>query len=307
MSIISPSLLALFLYLAKNTKSFIPDFSYLSFLSRYIYLRNDLFFFSTITFSPWQMLPGFIFTCLFLCFFILSVYMLVKDADKGWVPVRNFKASEKVLICLSLSLILIYFITPFRFGGGDFFNQRFPWVIFIILLPLMQIEKRLLSERFVMISTVSVAILFLCLNAFIFLQQSNTVEKYLSGLNTDIPKGAYVMTYKKNDPKMGWPRIDVLMHAVSYYGIFKGCVDIGNYETGLNYFPIKFNDNIPSFPSSDQIAYSAETIHWSEYPSIQYLFGWEVDKDDKEKLSRFFHIIWQKDPLSIWQRNSITP
>ena len=111
------------------------------------------------------------------------------------------------------------------------------------------------------------------------------------------------MTYKKIDPEAGWPRVDVLMHGASYYGIFKGCVDIGNYETELDYFPIKFKDNIPSFPSSDQIAYRPETINWSEYPAIQYVLGWKVDKNDKEKLSKFFHIIYQKEPLSIWQRN----
>jgi len=307
LSIISPSLLVLFLYLANSTKSVLPDFAYLFSLSRYIYLRNDLFFFSTVTFSQWQMLPGFMFTCLFLSFFILSIYLLIKDPDKGWLKIGDVSASDKVLIYLSFLLLLIYFATPFRFGGGDFFNQRFPWVIFIILLPLLQINKRFLSERFVLVSIASVAVIFLVFNAFIFLQQSSRVEKFLSGLNAGIPKGAYVMTYKTRDPEAGWPRIDALMHGASYYGIFNECIDIGNYETGSEYFPIKFKDNIPPFPSLDQIAYRAETINWSEYPSIQYVLGWEINKSDKNKLNNFFHIIYEKDFFSLWQRNTITP
>jgi hypothetical protein len=302
-SIISPSLLVLFLYLAKGTKSFIPDFSYLSSLSRYIYLRNDLFFFSMVTFSPWQMFTGFIFTGLFLCFFILSLYILFKDPNKGWVKYRDISDSDKALICLSLFLLLIYFITPFRFGGGDFFNQRFPWVIFIILLPLLRINEKIFSERFVMVSIVSVAVLFFAFNSIILWQQSNKVEEFLSGLNVDIPKGAYVMTYKKIDPKAGMPRVDVLMHAASYYGIFNRCVDIGNYETGLDYFPVKFKNTVPRFPSLDQIAYKSETINWFDYPSIQYVLGWEVDRNDTEKLSKFFHIIYKDDPFSLWERN----
>ncbi len=111
------------------------------------------------------------------------------------------------------------------------------------------------------------------------------------------------MTYKKIDPKTGLPRIDALMHAASYYGIFKGCVDIGNYETGLDYFPIKFKDNIPSFPTLDQIGYKAETIDWPDYPSIQYLLGWEINKNDTEKLSKFFHVIYKNAPFSLWERN----
>lgn len=302
-SIISPSLLVLFLYLAKSTKSFIPDFSYLSSLSRYIYLRNDLFFFSTVTFSPWQMLPGLLFTGLFLSFFILSVYLLIRDPNKGWVKIRDISASDKVLICLASFFLLIYFVTPFRFGGGDFFNQRFPWVVFIILLPLLRINEKIISKRFVLISISSVAIISFVFNTAILWQQSNKVEEFLNGLKADIPKGAYVMTYKKIDPKTGLPRIDALMHAASYYGIFKGCVDIGNYETGLDYFPIKFKDNIPSFPTLDQIGYKAETIDWPDYPSIQYLLGWEINKNDTEKLSKFFHVIYKNAPFSLWERN----
>jgi len=303
-TLIFPSLLVLCFYLLKSPGSLPTDFSYLFDISRYIYLRNDLFFFSTVTFSPLQMFPGFIFTGLFLCFFILSLYILFKDPNKGWVKFRDISDSDKVLLCLSCFLVLIYFVTPFRFVGGDFFNQRFPWVILLILLPLLRINKRFFSERFVMLSTVSVAVLFFVFNSIILWQQSSKVQKFLSGLNADIPKGAYVMTYKKRDPKAGMPRVDVLMHVASYYGIFKSCVDIGNYETGLDYFPVKFKDTVPRFPSLDQITYRAETINWSEYPSIQYVLGWEVDKNDTEKLSKFFHIIWEDELLSIWQRGS---
>ena len=301
--IISPSLLVLFIYLFKGQIGSFPDLSYLSSISRYSYLINDLFFFSTITFSPWQVFPGCLFTCLFLTFFILSVFLIIRISNEGWVKIRDISASDKVLICLSSIFLLIYFITPFRFGGGDFFNQRFPWVIFIILLPLLRINESLISKRFVLVSSASVAIIFFVFNATILHQQSNNVEVFLSGLNSGIPKGAYVMTYKKIDPESGWPRIDALMHAASYYGIFKGCVDIGNYETGHEYFFVKFKDNIQSFPSINQIENRVESIKWSEYPSVQYLLGWEVDKNDTDKLSKFFHVIYKHDPFSLWERN----
>ena len=110
------------------------------------------------------------------------------------------------------------------------------------------------------------------------------------------------MTYRKLPQGAHRPRVDVLIHAGSYYGIFNGCVDIGNYETRFDYFPIKFKDNAPPFPSIYQVEYNAETIIWSDYPSIQYVLGWEIDKNDREKLGKFFHIIWEEDPFSIWQR-----
>jgi len=304
--IISPSLLIMFLYLAKGTISSLPDFSHLFSLSRYIFLWKDLFFFSTVTFSPWQMLPGFTFTFLFLSFLIISVYLSIKDRYKSGIRIGHISSSEKVLVCLSSFLILIYLFIPFRLGGGNFFNQRFPWVILLITLPLLRFHEKILSKRFVVITSVIIAILFSAFNATLLWQQSAKVEKFLSGLNAEIPKGAFVMTYNKSwDDE--WSRVDVLKHAASYYGIFKGCVDIGNYETERYYFPIKFKDTIFPIPSPGKIGYEVGTINWQDYPSIQYLLGWKIDKTDTKKLSKFFHIIREEDPFSIWQRNSVNP
>ena len=181
----------------------------------------------------------------------------------------------------------------------------FPWVILLIILPLFQIPETVFWKRFGPKILVGTVCFFFAFNTVILWQQSRKVEKYLSGLNAGLPKGAYVMTYKKIDSKAGWPRVDVIMHAASYYGILRNCVDIGNYETSSNYFPIHFKDTIPRFPPFDQIGYKSDTIKWSDYPSIQYLLGWEVDDTDIKKLSKFFHIIWEEDFFSIWQRNAI--
>jgi hypothetical protein len=140
-------------------------------------------------------------------------------------------------------------------------------------------------------------------NAIGLRQQGNQVKKYMSGLHVVIPKGAFVMTYKPH-VKAEWSRpfVDVLMHGASYYGMFKGCVDIGNYETERHYFPVKFKENIPKFPPENQISFAPETINWTAYPSIQYLLGWKVDQIDIKNLSKYFHIIWEDKPLSIWKR-----
>ena len=124
------------------------------------------------------MFPAITFTALFLSFFLLSVYLLIRDRNKGWVKIRDISASDKILICLLSFFILIYFITPFRFGGGDFFNQRFPWVIFMILLPLLQINEKIVSKRFILVSISSVAIMFFVFNTAILWQQSAKVQKF---------------------------------------------------------------------------------------------------------------------------------
>jgi hypothetical protein len=110
------------------------------------------------------------------------------------------------------------------------------------------------------------------------------------------------MTYK---PKgNGWSRVDVLAHAASYYGIYNGCVDTGNYEAGLPYFPVQFRKSLPTFPAADQITYSPAQIEWSHYLSIRYLFAWDLETSERKNLSTDFHIVLEEHRLTIWERNT---
>jgi len=156
--------------------------------------------------------------------YLLFVYTSVKDIHKRNGQNKNVSDSEKLLIFLASVLILICLFTPFRFGGGSFFNQRFPWVIFLIMLPLFKIPETVFWKQFGSKIIVGVVSFYFAFNTVILWQQSSEVEKYLSGLRVQIPKGSFVMTYK---PAMTakWPLVDILTHAASYYGIFKGCVD----------------------------------------------------------------------------------
>ena len=54
------------------------------------------------------------------------------------------------------------------------------------------------------------------------------MKKFLNGLDAKLPKGAFIMMY--HHPNQIWYlRVNTLLHAVSYYGIVKGGVNIGNY------------------------------------------------------------------------------
>ncbi|MBW2167412.1 MAG: hypothetical protein JRG74_15395 [Deltaproteobacteria bacterium] len=167
--------------------------------------------------------------------YLLFTYSSVKDIYKRNRQNKNVLDSEKLLLSLSSALILIYLFAPFRFGGGDGFNQRFPWVIFLIILPLFKIPEGTFWKRFGSKIIVGAVSFFFAFNAVTLWQQSSKVEKFLSGLHAELPKGAFIMTYRVKKPVRH--RVDVLLHAASYYGIFKKCVNIGNYETGLYYFP----------------------------------------------------------------------
>jgi hypothetical protein len=296
--IILPSLLNLFYYLRHGSGSFPPEVSYLFSLSRLLELIVDLSFFSTVNFLPWQLVPA----SLLMFLIVLLGHASLKDIRTRWSRSGDIPASEKTLIYLTSVLISIYLLAPVNFGNGGYFNQRFPWVVLLIILPLLRIPDTVFFKRFGPTMIGGAVTIFFAFNAAILWDQNLKVEKFLSGLNAGLPRGAFVMTYK---PEVSdGPRVDVLLHAASYYGIFRGCVDIGNYETALSYFPVHFKNILPEFPSEYQMSYKPTSIDLSRYPSIQYLLGWELKNKDNEKLRNSFYVIEEEVPFTLWQRKN---
>ena len=296
--ILSPSLICLLFYILAGHGD--TPYSHVLRTTPY-YLVKDLYFFSTVFFASVQMIPAY----LLLLLVIIGASLSFKDyISNGWRFAE--KADEKrTLLIFAATLVLIYFLMPFQFAGGSYFNERLPWVILLVVLPLLFLNETQTVRTFVTTAGVFISVLFLCCNLVVFSDQCGTIREYLGGLRTDLPRGSLVMTYKTKDS--GWSRIDVLAHAASYYGIYKGTVDIGNYEAGLPYFPVQFRKTLPSLPPRKQIEFRTANIEWSLYPSIRYLFGWDLDRVEREKLGREFHIIREEGRLTVWDRNSVTP
>jgi hypothetical protein len=297
---VSP-LLALFLnYQTGNSHGGHFDLSYLASFQRFVDLTEHLFFFSTTTFTKAQATAAAL--SLFFFLFFLAVFFLdtFKALRYGGSNANPLTASEKTLLLLAMALVIIYYVAPFRVNEGSYFNQRFPWVIFLILLPLLRIPKETISDRFASVIMVCTVINVFIFNACAVRQQSASVEEFVSGKDVTITPGAIAMGYKSKFPQ--WSDIDVLMHAASYYGIEKRCVEVGDYEAGLPYFPVRFRDTLPPRPSQDTIAYDPAKINWPLYPSIRYLFAWDLEPGERDILAKEFRVIRENRRLSIWER-----
>lgn len=264
-------------------------------------LMRDLFTFSTTSFDPLQQQVGIILLFVFSFFFSVYLCRTLKCLYKKQIGLREVPQQEKFLVCFAFALVLLYFLAPFNFGEGSFFNQRFPWVIFLITLPLLRLPEQFLSIRSCSFVVVVVSVIFLACNANFLWQQSMIVKDFVKGTQVFIPRGSFIMLYKIKDPE--WSRVDVLLHAASYVAIYKKSVDIGNYEAGSNLFPVGFQKRIPVLPTQDQIAYNPDTIKWENYPSIHYLLCLEIDDGTRKKLCRYFHVIRETESLSIWLKN----
>jgi hypothetical protein len=296
----SPCIIAMFIYLTNGGESK-AGYTELYTWKRLVELTANLFFFSTTNFSPTQVVPASLVTILFLFFFVVYLRYCLKEVVHGISEAGNISSAEKSLLLMTLALVVIYLAAPFRFGGGSYFNQRFPWVIFLIMLPLLRIPEEVMSRSFASVLVAGVASLSFAFNVGVMRQESARVADFLRGMDTNLPKHSLVMAYKTKFPE--WSGIDVLMHGSSYYCLKKGYVDVGNYEAGLPYFPVRYKGTLPLLPSSDQITYEAETIDWLRYPSIRILIGWDITGIEKAELSKYYKIIREEGMLTVWQRN----
>jgi len=291
-SVIAPSIMLCLYYLYENRGGPHPASSYTLSLSRFPELLVSLLVFSLDTFSRWQLAPW---ALLFLLLYVL--------AKSGW---RNYGESpvpcdaKRVLIVLSLALLIVYFCLPVDFGGGDFFNQRLPWILLLLSLPLAGIPSSGVIHRYQTKIFPGIALLFFITNSVILKQQSNRIEEFLSGMRVPIPQGTFIATYKSGTKD--WSRVDPLLHAASHYGIAKKCIDAGNYEPASAVSPVRFRETTPLLPRQDLIAFYPERIDWARYPAVRFILGWMVDEQNGPGLAKNFSPRMKEKRFSLWQR-----
>lgn len=260
---------------------------------------SRLFLFSTNIFSRWKMIPFLI----IIFFFILFAYESIKKIGSDYLNGYRIEITHKLLLGFVIIIFFIYIFAPSRWGVGSFFNQRFPWVIFLFSIPLLRIPNKKLLKKFNVIIIAVICFLFL-INSIIFCKESIKIENYLVGSKIEIPEGAFVMGYKK--PKREWARVDVLLHAISYYGISKKFVNLNFYQAYWldTIFLIDFKFNPDDIPHISQIERAPEKINWALYPKVQYIIGYKIDKSDRKILKNYFHIIFDYKDLTFWKRYS---
>jgi len=292
-----PVILNMLIYLHNNSETFTNSSSQIMYTSWQEKLL-DFLMFSSVNLSPWQAVAGYVLLVIVLTLFTFGPRGVNEDLKLELSSHDGNASSKSCLLYLEAVLVMLYLFAPFRWGETSYFNQRFPWVILLLALPLMHVPPRLFSVQTMSRLVVFTALLFLGVNSIVLFQKSTLIESFVEGLSLDFPKGALVMAYKK--PR-DYFRTDVLIHAVSHYGLRKGVVNIGNYEAQFRMFPVHFK-TLPSIPSCNQALYETEAIDWAQFPGIRYIFAWEQNTSSLGRIIEFYVKIFDNGRLAVWRR-----
>lgn len=294
LAVISPCLINAVYYLVQTPKEQGTLLSYTVSLSRFGDLAVAVLLFSLDTYSVWQLAP-------WACLAVMAYAGIRASFDGHSISEKN-RDARHCLTLLLLVMTLVYFAAPKNFAGGSLFNERLPWVIFLLMLPLLVVAETGVLARFKIVLFPGLALFFLVVNGLVMHGESLRVEEYLAGMKWQIPRGALIAAYK--EPNYSWSRIDPLLHAASYYGMEKECVDAGNYEAATPLFPVRFRPEMPQRPRTAQLEIFPSRIDWEEYPAIRYLLGWEVAEEDRTRLKENFTIVMEKKRFTLWQRKT---
>lgn len=285
--VLLPSGLLLLGYIISSAKG--PQFIATPFTERIPAVIADLVLCGSVYFSQLQIING--------VMLVLVLYLLLRFQGK-----RDLSDANKVFYCFCAVLVIIDVCAPSSFGGGSFFNERMPQMIFLGIIPVVADRGRAWdSNRWGLYLLPALAIICFAVNVYVYREKAAVVKKYMSLQNASMEKKSVIMSYRKYGG--GRSRVDVLAHAISYYALRHNLINAGNYEVEFSYFPVRFlPEKLVTVPSADLVNYSPHKIDFAKFPDISYVIAGQVE--NREHLSTYFSIASSNDHLELWKRDT---
>lgn len=204
----------------------------------------------------------------FALFWVLATLVVLTLVRRQW------RWSEgDGFILLTLAIIVVFARAPMATSGGTMIMERM--ALFVVLSPLAWIAPRL-PRRGVTAVVILLTIVSLGYTGYLvhrYRSLSRRITELVSSAGALEP--ASTMLPLIRDVRPAGSIVPILMHAIDYAAVEKGDVDIGNYEAGTGYFPIRFRPGVavPNVPMGPP----AGELDLTQYlPSALFVYTWHI-------------------------------
>ena len=260
---------------------------------------------SLVYHSPHQMIPARILTWTFSA---LVFYSLLKEKvfQKGfWFNPR--RSPKDFFFFLSLAFLIFYFIFPDRMSGGGVIKGRLSFLPFLVIIPWISWNMPTMAKNLVGVMLIILSLVYLGQASVYNNRLNKELEIYMSGQDLIEPNS--VILPLCFDPVGSGHIIGTFKHAVGYYGVRSGGIDLGNYEACTGHFPTVFKNGFqrPNIAAIEKAPGKFDFSRWVH--EIDYVITWALPEPSQtaSRLNRFYEPVKQNGKLKIFRRKPLLP
>ena len=188
---------------------------------------------------------------------------------------RKDIAGKQAFMVLALALTALYLFSPRRAFGGGAITYRLSLFPFIAILPWLRDHMPRWFRSAVVGAATCVVVVHLAVTAHYYQVLNRGLEEYTSGIGL-VERSATILPVGF-DHKGEAERIGVYRHAVSYYCVARGAINLANYEGDKDYFPLMYKPGLNPFAAMGQVESQRGNLHPERYPGkIGYVLLWSA-------------------------------
>jgi len=234
----------------------------------------------------------------------LLVYSLWKDVRDNHNGLARIFGQRFYFLLLAGVLLIVYLLVPKTVGPGTFLNERVGLLAVLVMAAFLR-EGQNRTWRWLAIGLGVVLIANLAWLGYTF----RTLNKALNAFVVAVPqiepnKVMLPILIGRNGPSL---KVGVFEHADIYYTLDNGGIDVMNYETEYDYFPVKFKSNFqPPLGGPfwvENILGHPNRVDLCGYAShIDYLLIWDSKGTfHSDDLVRCYDLLYEKDMLKLFK------
>ena len=234
----------------------------------------------------------------------LLLFSLWKDVQDRRKPLARPLSPRFYFLLLALVLLILYLFAPKAIGSGTMLNERIG-LLAVLVMAVSFREGQPRVWRWLAVALGAVLLVNLAWLGYTF----HTLNKSLNAFVSAVPqieanKVILPILIGRNGPSL---KVGIYEHADNYYTLDNGGINVMNYETEYDYFPVKFKaDFQPPLKTPlwvEAIFSHPERVDLCGYAShIDYLLIFDTQgKFEPDSLTRCYDIIYDKNELRLFK------
>ena len=218
---------------------------------------------------------------------ILGIAILVSLAHR--IARKQWLRKSDVFLVIAVVFTVMFIRAPWRFGPGEWINERIHFYILLMLAPWLVTDMRRWLQYGFTASMVVICLLHLGRTTYDIARLSPEVSELTSGTYLIEPHTKYSMRgyyWYKSDAFGEVKYVSPFVYSTALYGVYADDVcHLANYEAHFNYFPIN-------------------SLNHDKYDGREdYVVAWAYPPEEKfENLNDDFRIIHETKNLKLFQR-----